>query len=223
MCGYRRTRPGRRSRKRSAPAGIAFEQPRDQRYQAYGYPAAPADRYDGERLIRCSSRSARDIPHSRTPSVGLGCDMKSGSSGGGYVIQDVFVASSVSHGHPPGIKDIVFGPYYGPVIKRLYTADSPQYRSTGPLRCQGRVGTLIATPRGEAIRGTPRTDVIIAGDGDDRVSSGGGRDLICAGGGDDRVSSGDGRDRIEGGPGADACDGGKGKTKIGGCERRRGT
>lgn len=199
--------------------GVGFNQERRQRYEAYGYPAAPAKKFNGERLIRCTSRAVRDFPHSRQPSVGLGCDMKGGSSGGGWVIQKTFVVSSVSHGHPPQVKNISFGPYYGDAVKALYTAKQPGYRSTGPYTCNGRVGTLIATNRNETIRGTSGKDVIITRGGNDLIRAGAGKDIICAGDGNDRIIAGGGRDVINAGAGRDVCKGGKGKTKKAGCER----
>ena len=65
------------------------------RFQLFGYPAQPAAFYDGERLILCNS-----------PFVGfqfifiapvVRCNMKEGSSGGGWVLKGGLVNSVVSH------------------------------------------------------------------------------------------------------------------------------
>jgi hypothetical protein len=53
---------------------------------------------------------------------GLACNMTGGSSGGGW-IQDGQLASVTSFGYT-GIKNILWGPYFGTVIQQVYTAAS---------------------------------------------------------------------------------------------------
>jgi hypothetical protein len=202
--------------------GIGFGQPRKGRLLTYGYPVTPRKRFDGEALIRCSSRYGRDpIRHSRTRSVATGCDMRQGASGGAIVAQSAFAVSNVSHGHS-GSRNVVFGPPYGKAVKRMYRLDRRgAFPSAGPIRCGGRPATIVGTDRGESIRGSKRDDVIATLGGNDRIRSKGGNDVICAGPGNDRIVAGSGRDRIRGGPGIDRCDGGGGRDRARGCERSR--
>ena len=81
--------------------GVSFNRPFDAykknktRFQLFGYPAQPSAFYDGERLILCNS-----------PFVGfqfifiapvVRCNMKEGSSGGGWVLKGGLLNSVVSH------------------------------------------------------------------------------------------------------------------------------
>jgi uncharacterized delta-60 repeat protein len=70
-------------------------------------------------------------------------------------------------------------------------------------RCQGRVATIVGTPRSDTLNGTPRRDVIAAFAGADTVRGGGGNDLICGGPGSDLLVGGAGQDHLRGGPGRD--------------------
>jgi Ca2+-binding RTX toxin-like protein len=63
-----------------------------------------------------------------------------------------------------------------------------------PLRCDGRIATIVGTPGDDSLQGTRRTDVIVGLAGSDRILGLGGNDVLCGG---------EGRDRIEGGPGDD--------------------
>jgi Ca2+-binding RTX toxin-like protein len=92
--------------------------------------------------------------------------------------------------------------------------------NAAPMRCLGRVATIVGTNQGEELVGTNGRDVIVGRGGADRIEARGGRDLICAGrGGFDVVFGGRGDDRIAGqagfdaafpGPGDDFFDGGRG-------------
>jgi V8-like Glu-specific endopeptidase len=199
--------------------GIGFDQPVRQKLAAYGYPAAPA-RYDGEELVRCSGRGGFDpVRHSSQRSAALGCDMQFGASGGGWVAQDSFLVSSVSHGHP-GLRETIFGPHYGRVAKGLYSySQGSAYPSVGPVHCGTRVATIAGTDAGERIRGTDGKDVIATLGGNDVVISRGGKDVVCTGPGNDRIETGGGRDRIDAGEGVDRCDGGADRDAAKGCER----
>lgn len=200
--------------------GIGFDQPVRQKLAAYGYPAAPANRYDGEQLVRCTGRGAFDpVPHSTQRSAAIGCDMEFGASGGGWVAQKSFLISNVSHGHPR-VGRTIFGPHYGRVAKGLYSfSQGTAYPSVGPVSCGGRIATIAGSDVGERIRGTRGKDVIATLGGNDSVVSKGGKDVICGGPGDDAIEAGGGRDRIDGGDGADECNGGGGRDRSAGCER----
>ncbi len=100
--------------------GIAFNQSRYQHYTSWGYPAAPPA--GGELLYSCQSNWVMAYPDPTPggpPPMGIGCDMAGGSSGGGWVIDDQYVNSVNSFGHPsyPGI---MFGPYFGNAARNLY-------------------------------------------------------------------------------------------------------
>lgn len=201
--------------------GIGFNQPRKLALEAYGYPAQGRRSYDGNRLIRCKSRQLRDPFHNGGPrGRGLKCDQQQGASGGGWVAQHSFVVSNTSHGYPRLSSNKFYGPYYGSAAKAMYRADRPGWPSIGPVRCGGRVATIIGSDARDRIRGTSRKDVIATLGGDDVVSGRGGNDVVCAGAGDDAVDGGGGRDRIDGGPGSDRCGKERGGKRLRRCEGR---
>lgn len=105
--------------------GIAWNQSRLQHWHAFGYPAAPP--FDGERLYVCQDRSRYSdnpppIPGPKT--IGIGCDMTPGSSGGGWLI-DInrhgygYVNGVVSYGYR-GAKNVLFSPYFGSAARDLF-------------------------------------------------------------------------------------------------------
>lgn len=117
------TRAGQTLEDRIGARRLAFNQPRDQVYSAYGYPAdRPPPEFDGEQLFRCKS-PLRGSDHSvgPPPTLRISCDMTGGSSGGGWVIQSDhhgFVASVTSYGYsddPNGL----YGPYQGGIARNL--------------------------------------------------------------------------------------------------------
>jgi uncharacterized delta-60 repeat protein len=85
-----------------------------------------------------------------------------------------------------------------------------------PVRCGGRVATLIGTGGRDRLVGTRRADVIVALGGNDRVRGGRGNDNICGGAGRDRLEGGRGRDRLFGGGGSDRLLGGAGDDRLAG-------
>ena len=102
--------------------GIAFDQPRGSLVYGFGYPAG--GRYDGERLTYCSGRTypdARRITHDE----GLRCDMTEGSSGGPWLTRfdagtGTGVVTSVSSFKYADDPATMYGPYFGPAIRRVY-------------------------------------------------------------------------------------------------------
>jgi Ca2+-binding RTX toxin-like protein len=56
---------------------------------------------------------------------------------------------------------------------------------TAPVRCHGRVATIVGSADSDRLHGTPGRDVIAALGGDDVVRGSGGSDLVCLGRGDD--------------------------------------
>jgi V8-like Glu-specific endopeptidase len=98
--------------------GIAFNSARNQTYQSYGHPAAPP--FDGERLWRCTSPLQTSDTGANPPTLGIGCDMTGGSSGGGWIVgSNVVSVNSYGYGNQP---DVMYGPYQGSAAQSLYNA-----------------------------------------------------------------------------------------------------
>jgi hypothetical protein len=98
--------------------GIAFGQARDQRYLAHGYPAASP--FTGGRMYICDAYKALDDNNANPPTLGIGCDMTGGSSGGGWVVGND-VLSVTSYGYQT-LKNVLFGPYQGSVAQNLFNS-----------------------------------------------------------------------------------------------------
>lgn len=100
--------------------GIAFGQPRDQRYVAYGYPVTGL--FTGNRReFRCTSDERggdRFYPADPRP-LAISCDMTGGASGGGWVAPGGVVLSVTSYGY---INDpfTLYGPYLGAAAESVY-------------------------------------------------------------------------------------------------------
>lgn len=103
--------------------GIAFDQPRDQRYLAYGYPAEgnPAE-FTGAREYRCISlMTGADSPLGSGPAtLGIDCDMSGGASGGGWISGSTLL-SVTSYGYV-NEPNRLYGPYLSKGAKALYRA-----------------------------------------------------------------------------------------------------
>lgn len=108
--------------------GVSFNRPsfRGQTFGIYGYPAQPAEFYDGERLIFCSSQFLG--LEKGTGSIQAGpCRQQQGSSGGGWVIGNGLVNSIVSHGGcpvPSTLCTTTVGTYLGDLAFETYAAAS---------------------------------------------------------------------------------------------------
>ena len=102
----------------------AFNYTRNQRYNAYGYPAASP--FNGQRLWMCDSSLYMNDTNRSPQTMGIQCNMTGGSSGGGWVVpSDGFVYSVNSYGYS-SLKNVMFGPFQGSVAQELYTtADTP--------------------------------------------------------------------------------------------------
>jgi hypothetical protein len=94
--------------------GLAWNQPRNQSFQAIGY---PYNRGETELMWNCVAPFAGVDPYDRSsgkPDSGIGCDMGEGASGGGWTIRDdedvPYVNSVTSFGYSR-IDDVLFGPY----------------------------------------------------------------------------------------------------------------
>ena len=96
--------------------GIAFSQPRGLFYNAYGYPAA--GKFNGQTLKSCSGTATND-PYG-TQSQGIPCDMTGGSSGGPWLINSNTVINSLNSFGYQGVRNTMFGPYFGSQIQAAY-------------------------------------------------------------------------------------------------------
>ena len=87
-------------------------------------------------------------------------------------------------------------------------------KQTLPVKCNGKVVTILGTSGDDILNGTRGPDVI-HGLGDNDVIRGmGGDDTICGGDGDDTLDGGEGNDILDGGPGRDECINGPSGTGI---------
>jgi V8-like Glu-specific endopeptidase len=125
--------------------GVAFNQTVSQSFRSYGYPAQPSSEhaFDGMALWACdSSPPVADNPTSASgPStMGIGCDMTGGSSGGGWVTGAGRLngLNSYRYTNQP---DLMYGPYFGPTIKALY-----EYATTLPPGAAGSQAAGNTTP-----------------------------------------------------------------------------
>jgi len=100
--------------------GIAFNYSRSQTYNSYGYPAAPP--FSGERLWKCNSPLQTSDSGANPATLGIGCDMTGGSSGGGWIVgSNVVSVNSYGYDNQP---NVMYGPYQGSVAQSLYNAAS---------------------------------------------------------------------------------------------------
>jgi Trypsin len=97
---------------------LVTDTPREQVYNAYGYPANFAD---AQLMWTCHGPYAGDdprpIPGGPAP-IGMGCDMKEGASGGGWVNDLGQLVSVTSFGYPRR-KGFLYGPYLTAKAARL--------------------------------------------------------------------------------------------------------
>jgi V8-like Glu-specific endopeptidase len=122
---------GKRLTEVTGGRGIEWNQAQQQTFEPFGYPAAAP--FNGERIYYCES----DLATTGNPSgsgpatLGIGCDMTQGSSGGGWIVDGSFVNSNVSYGIE-GEPNVFYGPYFGDSAATLYQAASTS-TLPGPL------------------------------------------------------------------------------------------
>jgi len=97
--------------------GIGFNVARGLTYNAYGYPAA--GKFNGQTLRSCSGTATPD-PYNQTQSQGIPCDMTGGSSGGPWLINNNTTLNSVNSFGYQGLRNTMFGPYFGTAIQSAY-------------------------------------------------------------------------------------------------------
>jgi hypothetical protein len=140
--------------------GIEWNLSQSQTFTPYGYPAAAP--FNGERIYYCVSDviDSGNPPGSGPATLGVGCDMTQGSSGGGWVVDDQFVNSNVSYG-VEGQSDVFYGPYFGDAAATLYTTAStstlpgPLPTPSVPVPGAGEPTTTPTTPSGGASSPSP--------------------------------------------------------------------
>jgi hypothetical protein len=96
--------------------GAAFNQSASQHYLSHGHPAAPP--FNGERMYVCEADLGTRDNSASPATLGIGCDMTGGSSGGGWVVGNaVLSVNSYGYSNQP---DVMYGPYQGSVAQQLY-------------------------------------------------------------------------------------------------------
>jgi hypothetical protein len=97
---------------------IAFDERRDQRYLAIGYPAESP--FNGLSEYDCSSGyEGSDRSLGDPAPISMRCDMTGGSSGGGWLDAQGRLVSVTSYGYS-NQPDILYGPYFGDAIAQFY-------------------------------------------------------------------------------------------------------
>jgi V8-like Glu-specific endopeptidase len=147
------TRGGQRLTSVTGGRGIQWNLPRAQSFSAYGYPAASP--FTGERIHYCvSGLDANGNPPGPGPqTLGIGCDMTQGSSGGGWIVQSSFLNSDISYGIE-GQPGVLYGPYFGDAAATVYESASTS-TLPGPLPEPDPTPAPTATPTPVV---TPPTD-----------------------------------------------------------------
>ena len=138
---------------------VAFDQSTVQYFRSYGYPAqaTPTHNWDGTRLWACDSNPPLlDSPGgtSGPSTMGIGCDMTGGASGGGWAAGGASGPleglNSYKYSNQP---DVMYGPYFGATAQTLYgtaageAAGSPSGSAAGQVTpAKPEAGTSSATP-----------------------------------------------------------------------------
>ena len=185
--------------------GIALFESPAQSWRVYGYPAVAP--FDGERLFTCDSSTVTTDLQVDPPPIGITCDMTGGASGGPWTIRGNLVAANTSYTVPDVFPRILFGPQFQDGAAQLLD-------SAHPVRCGGKLASIVGTEGPDKLVGTSARDVILG----DR-----GKDVIVGKGGNDKLCGEEGKDTIKGGGGKrDFCDGGSSNDRGGsGCEKKR--
>jgi hypothetical protein len=124
--------------------GIAWNYPREQAFDAFGYPVAPP--FDGERLYVCNSAYGGNGPYPGT--IATGCDMTEGASGGGWLVNDTYLNSNNSY-KLEDYPEVIFGPYFDSAAGSLFnntSAINPPTPSPSPTPSPTPTPTPSAAP-----------------------------------------------------------------------------
>jgi V8-like Glu-specific endopeptidase len=122
--------------------GILFNQAVSGPVRSYGYPAQTP--FDGSKLRYCDSTLGyRDPLTSNPQTMGIGCNMNGGSSGGGWVIGDPAsgAVNSVNSYTRLGVPEVMHGPYFGSTAQALYNGvnDDPPGGPGAPAAGPGAI------------------------------------------------------------------------------------
>ncbi|HEV3475352.1 MAG TPA: hypothetical protein VG602_08305 [Actinomycetota bacterium] len=129
--------------------GFLAGEPPEQTFQAFGYPSGRP--FDGERLHVCESSYGGADPLV-ADTMAIGCDMTSGSSGGGWIVAGRYLNSVISYGYRSR-PNVLYGPYFGAVAAELHTAASTM---PVPSRSTLPTSTVVGGVRHHAMRLTLR-------------------------------------------------------------------
>jgi V8-like Glu-specific endopeptidase len=103
--------------------GFAYNQGRIQHFDAFGYPAQ--GKFKGNKLITCSSAHAVDDANENGPdSMGIGCDMTAGASGGPWIValrRRNLLNGVTSYGYPEQPAGL-YSPYFDNAANNLRCA-----------------------------------------------------------------------------------------------------
>ncbi len=86
------------------------------------------------------------------------------------------------------------------VIALALIGVAPSALAAAPVRCAGKIATIVGTPGRDRLVGTPGRDVIAGLRGNDLIDGRGGDDVLCGGPGGDTVKGGPGDDWLVSGP-----------------------
>jgi V8-like Glu-specific endopeptidase len=96
--------------------GFLANVPRVQHWNAFGYPAA--EPFNGESLHTCQAGHGRDDTVMQPMTIGIGCDMTGGSSGGPWILEmqrqgaGNYLNGVNSYGYS-NLPNVMFSPYFG--------------------------------------------------------------------------------------------------------------
>jgi V8-like Glu-specific endopeptidase len=109
----RKNKKGKKLQKTVGALGFAYNKDRVQHWEVFGFPAQKP--FKANKLTVCSAQWARDDLENGNDSIGLGCDMSGGSSGGPWILnlkRGNLLNGIITYGYgsEPGA---VYGPYFG--------------------------------------------------------------------------------------------------------------
>lgn len=114
---------GSRLANRVGALGLTWNQPYQQNWRAFGYPAASP--FNGQRMYVCAAPTATlDYSNGSPATMGIGCDMTPGASGGGWTLglssSGGYVASVNSYKYLRDQPLAMYGPYQGTAAANLF-------------------------------------------------------------------------------------------------------
>ena len=99
--------------------GMGFNQPRQQTYTEYGYPAEFP--YDGTKLYKLTAPWSTDDSSFSPATMGIVSDFTPGASGGPWLVGSPPVALSISD-YRYVFDNHMYGPYFGSLAQQLYAS-----------------------------------------------------------------------------------------------------